>query len=174
MSEFIIPPKDIEEIDNPVVFLAGPVQGSKNWQAKAAFKLMKDSPRDISIISPRGNPRLYEEPSEWLADGRQTPWEKHYLRLARDKGVLAVWLAEQTYTTPGRVHTQTTRIEFGRIAGWLDYNPEIPFVFGVSPSYRSGNQAYMEEVCEELDIPIQRSLASWCDSIVEKVEKLGS
>ncbi len=169
MSEFIIPPHQIKQPDNPVVFLAGPVQGAHDWQRAAANHLI-DAGAEASIISPRGLPELYKEPSPWLNNELQTPWEKHHLRLARDKGVLAMWMAEQVYETPGRAYAQTSRIELGRIAGWLDYNsPNIKLVFGISPEYIGGNQTYMEQVCNEFNIPVQRRLDEWCAEILRKL-----
>lgn len=169
MSEFIIPPNQITESENPVVFLAGPVQGARNWQARVGADLLSQSLTDITVVSPRGNPPLYAPTSYWMSEGLQTPWEKHHLKLARDQGVLAVWMAEQIYETPGRVYAQTSRIEFGRIAGWLDYNPAISFVFGVDPKYKGGNQTYMEEVCGDLNIQIARNFGAFTTQILERL-----
>ena len=168
MSEFIIPPHNISQPDNPVVFLAGPVQGSYNWQAVAANQLLA-SPSAMSIISPRGAPELYKKPSAWLDAEQQTPWEKYHLRLARETGVLAMWMAAQNYETPGRAHAQTSRIEFGKIIGWMDYDPTMRFVFGVDQLYNSGNQTYMEQDCKDHSIPIARSLDEWCEQIIQKL-----
>lgn len=168
-SEFIIPPHPIRHPENPVVFLAGPVQGTDNWQAEAADILLQ-SPVNMSIISPRGNQELYNAPSAWLERGEQNPWEKHHLRLARDTGVLAMWMAEQTYETPGRAYAQTSRIEFGRIAGWLDYKSDIKFVFGISPRYQGGNATYLQEVCAEHNISVQHDLGDWCLEIIERLQ----
>lgn len=168
MSEFITPPFSIQQPDNPVVFLAGPVQGAHDWQSEVAEVLLENEP-SLSIVSPRGPEGLYQPPSTWLTDEEQTPWEKHHLRLARDSGVLAMWMAAQDYDTPGRAFAQTSRIEFGRIAGWLDYNPSVHFVFGVHPGYRGGNRRYFEEVCDEFAIPVQDKLDEWCEAIREEL-----
>ncbi|NCU38122.1 hypothetical protein EOL96_03660, partial [Candidatus Saccharibacteria bacterium] len=65
MSEFVIPPYSITQPDKPVVFLAGPVQGSYDWQLCAASRLSA-APVDITIVSPRGEPYIYKKPSVWL------------------------------------------------------------------------------------------------------------
>lgn len=168
MREFIIPPRAIETPDSPVVFLAGPVQGTFDWQEKAAEHLIA-SGLHMDVVSPRGDPDLYKKPSTWLDDNKQTPWEKYHLRLARDQGCLAMWMAAQDYETPGRVFAQTSRIEFGRIAGWMDYNPDIRFVFGIDPSYAGGNRTYFEEVCAEFDLTVHATTGSWCDDIVNQI-----
>ncbi len=168
MSEFIFPPNNINNPNNPVVFLAGPVQGAEDWQKAAADMLLAQG-AEASIISPRGAPELYQKPSAWLDNNKQNPWERHYLRLAREKGVLAMWMAEQTFETPGRAYAQTSRIEFGFIAGWKDYNPDLDFVFGVSDTYQGGNKTYMQEVCGEIGVPVHNSLGTWCAAILERL-----
>lgn len=89
MREFITPPHRIDTPDAPVVFLAGPVQGTRDWQQEAA-ELLFGHEVPLSVVSPRGPEGLYRAPSSWLADGEQNPWEKHHLRLARDTGCLAM------------------------------------------------------------------------------------
>lgn len=168
MSELIIPPHRLEAPHSPVVFLAGPVQGTHDWQREAAEQLFKHQP-NLAVVSPRGPESLYRSPSSWLADGEQTPWEKYHLRLARDTGCLAMWLAAQDNATPGRAFAQTSRIEFGRIAGWMDYDPSLSFVFGINPRYEGGNRTYFEEVCKEFDIPVHDKLDEWTEAIAEEL-----
>jgi len=36
----IIPPKYLDSIDEPVIFLAGPIQGAYGWQDEAIFKII--------------------------------------------------------------------------------------------------------------------------------------
>lgn len=173
MSEFVTPPKIIETPDAPIVFLAGPVQGTLDWQQRAADQLLASNvPMDV--VSPRGNLELYEKPSVWLDNDQQTPWEKHHLRLARDKGCLAMWIAAQEFETPGRVFAQTSRIELGRIAGWMDYNSDIRFAFGIDPDYAGGNRTYFEEICGEFDLTVHSTIESWCTEIIDKVRVLRS
>lgn len=169
MSEFITPPYEITQPDNTPIFLAGPVQGTIDWQAKAAESIISSSSHPMSVISPRGSVELYRHPSPWLDDGKQTPWEKRHLLLARDKGILAMWMAAQSFETPGRAFAQTSRIEFGRIAGWMDYNPEVQFVFGIDPQYQGGNATYFREVCDELAIPVQTTLDEWSVAIASRL-----
>ncbi len=168
MTEFIYPPRHIETQTRPVVFLAGPVQGTYDWQAGVAERL-RTLGANADIVSPRGQDDLYTQPSQWLESGQQNPWERRYLRLARDMGVIAFWLAAQEYGTPGRAYAQTTRIELGRVAGWKDYNPAIKLVFGVDQRYQGGNQTYMEEVCEELGVPVQRDLNDMSEAIITEL-----
>lgn len=170
MREFITPPPRIDTPGAPVVFLAGPVQGTRDWQQEAA-ELLFDHAVPLSVVSPRGPEGLYRAPSSWLIDGEQNPWEKHHLRLARDTGCLAMWMAAQDYPTPGRSFAQTSRIEFGRIAGWMDYNTDISFVFGMSPHYAGGNRTYFEEVCAEFSVPVHDRLDEWTEAIIEELSR---
>ena len=100
-------PPEIKEIRGPVIFLAGPIKGAPDWQAKAIRFIQMIDPR-VNIACPRrgrlGKKFVYEE---------QVDWETHYLRRAGKNGVIIFWLAKQAKRTPGRPYAQTTRVEFG-------------------------------------------------------------
>ena len=80
-----------------------------------------------------------------------------------------MWLAAQEIETPGRAFAQTSRIELGRIAGWIDYNPSIRFVLGIDPRYRGGNETYIRQLAEELQLPVADSLDEWSVAIARKL-----
>lgn len=168
MAEFIIPPR--EGASDATIFLAGPVQGTHDWQREAATQLLDALPQpNVDIVSPRGLKELYAKPSPWLDTEQQTPWEKRHLLRAREQGCLAMWMAAQEFETPGRVFAQTSRIELGRIAGWIDYNPDVRFVFGIDPHYMGGNRTYFEQLLAEFSLPVHDNFQEWCAAIAEEL-----
>lgn len=168
MAKFVIPPQ--EGIADRTVFLAGPVQGTHDWQREAAMRLVDALPQpNIDIVSPRGLKELYVKPSPWLETEQQTPWEKRHLVRARENGCLAMWFAAQEFETPGRAFAQTSRIELGRIAGWIDYDKDIRFAIGIDPQYRGGNETYIRQLAEEHELPVASSLDELCAKIAGKL-----
>jgi hypothetical protein len=99
----------IVEVDKPVIFLAGPIQGASDWQVEA-IKIIHDIDPQVIIA----NPRRDYLPGDF-DHGKQVDWETHFLRLAGKSGVVLFWLAAQTTETPARAYAQTTRFE---LAEW--------------------------------------------------------
>lgn len=105
----LLTPPEIVEIDGPVIFIAGPVQGAPNWQIQAA-SIIHDINPSIPVASPR---KFYPEGT--FVHEKQVDWETYFLRKAGKTGVVAFWLAAQVEETPGRTYAQTSRFE---LAEW--------------------------------------------------------
>lgn len=105
----ICPSNSLDSVNDLVkcwkVFLAGPIQGSPNWQHSVENLFVNGQQNsNVIFLSPR---RLsydnfnYEE---------QVLWEKKYMALA---DVILFWIPEAVENTEGRSYAQTTRTEFG-------------------------------------------------------------
>lgn len=107
MTNKILVPPEIVEIEGQIIFLAGPIQGAPDWQSKAIGYIHKIN-RDIAIANPRraymDNTFVYE---------KQVDWETHYLRKAGENGVIMFWLAKEAEHDCKRAYAQTTRFELG-------------------------------------------------------------
>jgi hypothetical protein len=88
-ERLILQPPEIVETDDPVIFLAGPIQGAPIWQPEAAATIHDLDP---SIIV--ATPRKDYEPGTFVYP-RQVDWETHFLRTAGKQGVVAFWLAAE-------------------------------------------------------------------------------
>lgn len=98
------PPLSLAE---PVVFLAGPIQGAPNWQ-HAAERLLGDR---VHVANPRA-----EGFGQTHGFDAQVDWESHWLRRAAHRGCVLFWLAAEGVHDPARAYAQTTRFELGE---WL-------------------------------------------------------
>jgi hypothetical protein len=105
----LISPVQYPKIDGPLVFLAGPIQGSANWQLGAVHYLHQLDPK-LHIANPR---RDYLS-GEFVYD-EQVDWETHHLCRAGECGVILFWLACETEHSCDRAYAQTTRFE---LAEW--------------------------------------------------------
>ena len=108
-ERLLLQPPEVVETNEPVIFLAGPIQGAPDLQTKAA-KLIHDIDPTIIVTSPRK-----DYPEGTFVYEKQVDWEIYFLRTAGRSGVIAFWLAAQTTETPGRSYAQTTRFE---LAEW--------------------------------------------------------
>jgi hypothetical protein len=171
MAELVTPPSRLDANDigeRYPVFLAGPVQGTHDWQAEHAAHLTTICDTIIPL-SPRGADEVYAAPD---FDTRvQIRWEQRHIRIARNLGHLSVWFAPEDYAIPGRSFAQTTRFELGRFAGWRDFDKSVRLTVGVDPSYQGGSRNYIEELCAELGIACHTNPESHLAEIIAAAQR---
>ncbi|HEY8886488.1 MAG TPA: nucleoside 2-deoxyribosyltransferase domain-containing protein [Candidatus Microsaccharimonas sp.] len=150
--------------DNPIpshsslVFLAGPIQGSPDWQTATAKKLLDQLP-NTHIASPR---RVAESHDEFKYN-EQVLWELNHLRRANKLGVASFWFAARDFSLPyekGRSYAKTTRNEVNRAYGWYDFQP-FPLVLGFDPDYTptgGEGERHIVAMANELKLPVYDSL----------------
>lgn len=109
MPRLVVAPPDYPDLAGPLVFLAGPIQGTADWQAEAVRLLAALAP-DLHVANPR---RDY--PPGTFEYAAQVDWETHHLRYAGRHGVILFWLADEVAHDCGRSYAQTTRFE---LAEW--------------------------------------------------------
>ena len=85
----LVVPTNYPAITGPLVFLAGPIQGSPDWQSNAIRFLFALAP-EIHVANPRRN----YFPGEFIFD-EQVHWETLHLRRAGSDGVILFWLANE-------------------------------------------------------------------------------
>ncbi len=158
---------------DPALFLAGPIQGAPDWQSQAVHLLsgLYKGSRPLLVFNPR---HQYNE-GEFNKD-IQVQWEKNHLLRAGKLGAIMFWFARRDESLPyeeGRLYAQTSRIEFGRIIGWKDYNRLINTAVGIEDGY-IGNEHYIRSTAFEHSIPVYSSLAEVCDEAGRLTMKLAS
>jgi len=145
---------EYSDIQGPLVFLAGPIQGAEDWQNKAIDILRENAP-DLNIASPR---REYLT-GEFVYE-KQVDWETHYLQRASENGCIMFWLAKEKEHFCHRAYAQTTRFE---LAEWTtkklsrDY---INIVIGIEEGFTGAK--YIKHRLGHRFIPIP-----FCDFLEE-------
>jgi hypothetical protein len=146
--------------DDLSLFFAGPIQGAPDWQTEG-IKIVENFPEDeeIHILNPRreylGEEFVYE---------KQVKWEKVGLNAVKKSGGVIFWFAKRDLSVPyeeTRAYAQTTRIEFGRVMGWKDYDPTINVSIGIEPGYK-GSEKYFKTCADEFELPIFPTLEETC------------
>jgi hypothetical protein len=95
------------QVAGSLVFLAGPIQGTRDWQAEMVAHLQAIAPA-IDIANPRRG-RLESD----FAYAEQVDWETEQLARAGRNGVIVFWLAKEAEHDAKRAYAQTSRVELG-------------------------------------------------------------
>lgn len=160
IERIVLTPPEIVETEEPVIFLAGPIQGAPDWQSVAARLIHDINPR-IIVASPRK-----DYPEGTFVYERQVDWETHTLRAAGRYGVIAFWLAAQTEETPGRSYAQTSRFELAEWKMRHEYEG-IKLTIGIEEGF--GNARYIRRrfAQDAPDVAIVDSLQEMAQNAVD-------
>lgn len=111
------------------IFLAGPIQGAPDWQAKAAAYLQNlwhTAWGDLIICNPR------RSDASWAFQfAQQVDWESCHLTSAARHGSILFWLANEQTHDCARAYAQTTRFELGE---WIVRAPD-KVVIGIDSTF---------------------------------------
>jgi hypothetical protein len=172
MSKLIIPKTYVSKLDNPLIFLAGPIRSAPNWQDEA-IKILFSEEKNLIIASPRRGIR--EEISKYITIGnenyfsRQRAWERHYLEVASKTGAILFWLPGEEKHDYQKVYGAMTRVELGQWMTNYRYNNSVHFCIG-----SDGKFAELEIIKFDLnlDVPnkkIFNSLEETCSEALRLV-----
>jgi len=162
-SKVITAPLYVEKIDNPLIFLAGPIQGAKRWQDRA-IEIIQGKAPELYIASPRRELDLHMDfdPDEY---DRQVDWETYYLRKAGDIGVIMFWLAKEYEHLCERSYAQTSRVEWGEwkvLHQWIGANIVVGFEEGFT-----GARYMKKKLSEDCpDVPVCSDLEETCNEAI--------
>jgi hypothetical protein len=168
MGKLLIPNTYVEELEFPLIFLAGPIRGSPNWQDEA-IKFLFSLNSDLYLISPRRGVR--EEIAEYIAKGdekhfsRQREWERHYLDIAgkkSNKGAIMFWLPGEVNHDCQKSYGAGTRLELGEWMANYRHDNNVRFCIG-----SDGNFSELKTIAYDLslDAPnkvIRKTLKETC------------
>jgi nucleoside 2-deoxyribosyltransferase-like protein len=162
----LIPPEQ-RELTGPVVFLAGPIQGTADWQSRAIERLGTLAP-SLHVASPRRD-RLSED-FDYV---EQYDWETMHLRRAAQDGVVMFWLAKETTHHPERAYAQTTRAE---LFEWKVRHERdgSRLIIGIEEGF-SGARYIRHRFAQDCpDVPILDSLERTCRQVAAMTQGAGS
>lgn len=133
MSKLIIPKTYVQDLQEPLIFLAGPIRSAPNWQDEAVHYLFSLNP-NLAIASPRRDVR--ESIVQYIVSGnetyfpRQRAWERHYLDIASRTGAILFWLPGEEQHQCKKVYGAMTRVELGQWMANYRNNQEVRFCIG--------------------------------------------
>ncbi len=168
MTKIILPKTYIEynkQIDNPLIFLAGPIRHAPDWQEEA-IKYLFSKNKNIIIANPRWNASKYI--SSLAIDGRtdfftrQRAWEKHYLNIAFQNGCVLFWLEN----APGLM----TRVELGQSMAHYQHDKNTKFCVGGDKKFLD-IETIRYDLLTDTGKNIFSTLEETCNNALEMTEK---
>lgn len=172
MSNIYTPPDKHFNEETKLVFLAGPILGAENWQAKAIEHLHRLEPT-LSIANPRRETTEKLSDEEWCY---QVEWETNHLRLASVYGGILFWLAPEIDHGCSRPFAKTTRFEF---AEWLTHykyrkihSPERPLkiVLGIHDDFPGRDYILHRVFSDCSEFVVATTLEETCQLMVDKLQ----
>jgi len=162
MGKILIAPNR-EEIEGPLIFLGGPIQGAPDWQSHA-IGILGVNPY-INIASPR---RSIEKKGDFSDEDYniQVEWEHFYLNAASKNGVTLFWLPVALENIPGRAYGQTSRFELGEAMTRHCYEG-INLVIGIEKGF--SNERYIRKTFKDKapKVIICNTLEETCEKALE-------
>lgn len=110
----ITPPNGWHNEETKILFLAGPVKSSNDWQSKAIEIISAGNP-ELVIANPRRDHLEELSHDDWAV---QVEWETYHLRLSSAQGAIMFWLAEEAEHSCDNPFAKTTRFE---LAEWITH-----------------------------------------------------
>lgn len=148
----------------PTLFLAGPIQGARDWQ-RNAIDLIHGVDSRIVITSPR-RPVFSDVGFDY---DEQVDWETRHLAKAGKEGVVLFWLERETEPIPGRSYAQTTRFELGE---WFDRHKKegASVVVGIDEGFTNARYIRRRLSQEAPEILLFDSLNDTCMTAAEVIK----
>ena len=167
MKQTYIPPDYISKNEKrPLIFLAGPIRGSIDWQTQAKDILLRLSDQ-ICIASPRRKIVTDFEvdfPAETYHE--QVDWETYHLNRAAKNGVILFWLAKETNHGCERPYAQTTRFELAEWKTKHDFTG-CKVAVGIEQGFTPERYIHHRLKTESPGIPVCTDLEDLCKKSVE-------
>ncbi|MBI4440803.1 hypothetical protein HY639_01420 [Candidatus Woesearchaeota archaeon] len=164
LDTVIVPPHYIE-ITDPLIFLAGPIQGAPNWHQDAIALLHSMQPGQLLAC-----PKRFDD--SWKCDfAAQVDWETYHLRHAGKNGAIMFWLAKEAAHYCDRAYAQTTRFE---LAEWTTRHHlnGSKIVVGIENGF-SGARYIRHRFAQDCpDVPLCSTLEEACKSTIAQIIKM--
>jgi hypothetical protein len=169
MGKVIIPKTYVQNIEAPLIFLAGPIISAPNWQDEAIdFLLSKNS--DLVIASPRKGIR--DKIAPYITQGdenyfpRQRAWERHYLDIASKTGAILFWLPGEAEHNCEKVYGAMTRVEIGQWMTNYRHDNSVRFCVGSDGKFPEIHTIGFDL---QLDAPAKKIFSSLKETCAEAV-----
>jgi len=166
MSGLIIPKTYIENIETPLIFLAGPIRSAPIWQDKAVNILLLKDPK-LTVVSPRRGIR--SSINKFVLNGdenyfpRQRSWERYHLNIASKTGAILFWLPGEIDHNCEKVYAAMTRKELGDWSTAYKYDKSIRFCIGSDGKFSELDTLRYDLLMDIPNKDIKDSLEETCE-----------
>jgi hypothetical protein len=171
MIDIYLPEKRVQT-SKPLIFLAGPIRGTSDWQSEA-IQYFLDKEADVAIANPRRTvaPGL----EQYVREGtipceRQRAWELDELEVAARTGAIVFWLQGETEHKCEKSYGAMTRAELGHWLARYAMSPSVPFVIGSDGKFSELDTLLVDVQRFAPDLlPLYSTLAETCGRALDIV-----
>ncbi len=166
MAGVIIPKTYVDNVESPLIFLAGPIKGAPLWQDEA-IRILFAIDSQLTVASPRRGIR--ENIAAYILNGddnnfpRQRAWEKHYLERASKTGAILFWLPGEVEHSCEKSYAAMTRKELGDWTTAYRYDKSIRFCVGSDGKFSELDTLKYDLSIDIPDKVIMNSLEETCE-----------
>lgn len=156
-TSMMTPPKDPT---TPLIYLAGPIQGARDWQREAT-KILEDLAPDVDVANPRC------AKFNGIAEA-QLQFEMRFMERAAQSGVILFMLVPETQHRCGRAYGAQTRFELGE---WVTKSEAglARVVVGIERGFAGGPYLQRRITLSSPRVPICRTIRQACAVAAELV-----
>ena len=166
MNKLILPNTYIEKIDDPLIYLAGPIMSAPDWQ-KEAIKILFSKEEDLTVVSPRLGDLTPFTPCIQRGDENrfkgQREWEWHYMDLAAKKGCLLFWLPREESHHCIKPYGEVTRLELGQWMTRYKFDNSLNMCFGGNWRFPGIHLISYDLELHIPDVTVYETLSDTCD-----------
>ncbi len=167
----LLTPKKYWPLENqPVIFLAGPLNSAPQWQRQASCMIFNRM-KKVTVCSPRMI--SHEEQGCDYTFTRQRAWERYYMDRAAEYGTILFWMPEvdPQHDYKGLTYGATTRFELGEWMTRASLDKSINVEIGAQEGFNTIHTiAYdMQRLLPEK--VLHTSLSSLVDAAIEHAGK---
>lgn len=146
------------------VFLAGPIQGARDWQNEAVevFSEIYEGDNNLHLFNPRRD--ILPEPFDDKLYKEQVYWEQDHLAKAARIGGHLFWLEAQDHSLSypkGREYAKTTKKELGMTIGSILFGQPVKLSIGIDPNFEVPER-YFRTTLNRMGLPIHTTLRDTC------------
>lgn len=154
----------LQQLDGPLIYLAGPIQGAVDWQAEAIDTLGDLAP-EVHVASQRG--ANFKGGMD-----KQLMWERACVERAARDGVILFWCARETSHRCNRTYAAQMRFELGEWAVKATLGL-ARVVVGIEKGFTGGPYLQRRFLLDYSNIPVCRVLRQTCAAAVEQLQARG-
>lgn len=147
------------DVAGPLIFLAGPIQGTPDWHIDAIDRLQAAGA--LAVASPKAIDQ-HDNYNEQIA------WEHHHLERAARNGVIMFWLAREFQHVCDRAYAQTSRFELGE-AVTLHRWQGIKVVVGIEDGFSNARYLRLTIAKKAPGIPLCTTLSHTCEAAMSLI-----
>ena len=144
---------DLADLEGPLVYLNGPIQGTNDWQADA-IAILGDLAPDLHVASARA--RSFAGGPE-----KHMIWEQAFIERSARDGVVLFWCARETSHRCNRTYAAQMRFELGE---WAVKSSAglARLVVGIERGFTGGPYLHRRLTLSYQNIPVCRTLRQAC------------